>query len=171
MAKGLGWTLIILSVIAGIIMIISGVFAQYNYNKYFFSYWSLSDKSSSLDAKSLYISEFVDKINASRQGFADYDAIFLKTPDNSFDKNFGALVSLRDRLHSISQMNESDFAYQTAIQQITAQEQGEADAMLQVFSGCYYLQNYPLLWDWIGMSVGIILTLIFMVGCFLVKND
>jgi hypothetical protein len=50
MAKGLGWTLIILSVIAGIIMIISGVFAQYNYNKYFFSYWSLSDKSSSLDA-------------------------------------------------------------------------------------------------------------------------
>jgi hypothetical protein len=167
--KVLGWIMLVLAVLLFGVGIIMSVFAEYNYDKYFASYWSLADKSSTLEAKSLYIGQFVDKLNSSRQGFADYDAVFLKTPDNSFDKNFQALVSLRDRLNTISQMNESDFAYQTAIQQITSQEQGEATAMLNVFHGCYFLQSYPLLWDWYMYIVLGVLGLLGLVGWFMTQ--
>ena len=47
-------------------------------------------------------------------------------------------------------MNVASFEYQTAIQQITAQEQGEAQAMLEVFSGIWWKNNYIFLWDWIA---------------------
>ena len=171
MGKGVGFLLIGLVAVCILVGIIINVVAEYNYENYYSSYWSLADKSSTLEAKSMYVGQFVDKLNNSRLGFADYNAVFLKTPDNSFDRNFQALVSLRDRLNTISQMNESDFAYQTAIQQITAQEQGEADAMLKVFHGCYFLANYPLLWEWYMYIVLGILAIVGMIGWFMVENN
>ena len=92
------------------------------------------------------------------KGFeGDYNAIFFKTPDNSFDKNLEALQSLKTRLDEIQKMNVTSFKYQTAIQQITAQEKGEAQAMLAVFSG----KNYIFLWEWVaGLEVIICIFLI-----------
>lgn len=49
-------------------------------------------------------------------------------------------------------MDANFFQYNTAIQQITQQEQGEAIDMLSVFQGCWYKENYILLWDWIGCT-------------------
>jgi len=74
-----------------------------------------------------------------------------------------ALETLSRRLTEIQNMNPSSFEYNTAIQQITAQEQGEANAMLSEFKGCYLLNNYTLIWGWIG---GIALTI--ALGCFFV---
>jgi hypothetical protein len=60
-------------------------------------------------------------------------------------------------------MNESDFAYQTAIQQITAQEQGEAENLLIIFKGTYLLKSYPLQWNWIaGIIYTIVLIIVFI---------
>ena len=168
MAKVLGYLMLGLAIVLCCLGIVMYIIAEYNYDRYYASYWSLADKSSTLEAKSQYISQFVDKLNNSREGFADYDAVFLPTPDNSFDKNFQALVSLRDRLYTISQMNESDFAYQTAIQQITAQEQGEANAMLSVFHGTYLLRSYPLLWNWYMFIALGILCILGLIGWFLI---
>ena len=170
MAKVLGWFLLVTAIILFSVGLIMSVVAEYNYDRYYSSYWSLADKSSTLEAKSVYIGQFVDKLNNSRQGFSDYNAVFLPTPDNSFDKNFEALVSLRDRLKTISLMNESDFAYQTAIQQITAQEQGQATEMLQVFKGCYFLRSYPLLWNWYMLIVVGLIGLLGLTGWFMIKN-
>jgi hypothetical protein len=80
-----------------------------------------------------------------------YNAIFLKTPDNSFDENLIAIKTLQSRLKEISLMDVKSFEYQTAIQQITAQEQGEAQPMLQTFKQTWYLVHYPYLWNWIAV--------------------
>ena len=77
--------------------------------------------------------------------------LFFKTPDNSFDKNLEALQSLKTRLDEIQKMNVTSFEYQTAIQQITAQEQGEAQDMLEVFSGIWWKNNYLFLWEWVAV--------------------
>jgi len=171
MGKIFGVFLVTIASLLFIFGIIMSVVANYHYTKDFTAYWSLSDKSSTLEAKAMYIGQFVDKLNASRDQFADYNAVFLKTPDNSFDRNYGALITLRDRLKTISQMNESDFAYQSAMQQITAQEQGQADEMMNVFQGCYMLRSYPYLWDWfIGISI-LILTILFGAGCYMISRS
>jgi hypothetical protein len=119
------------------------------------NYWSLADKSSTLEAKKEYISKFEEALDHGyRMGkFAEYDAINLKTPDNSFSKNLSALRTLTNRLNEISKMDITSFQYNTAIEQITRQEQGEASAMLKVFSGCYTLENRPYLWGWIGALI------------------
>jgi hypothetical protein len=114
----------------------------------------------------------VNAINSNRLDFANYNACFLQTPDNSFDKNLEALVTLRERLNQIKTMDPKTFEYQTAIQQITAQEQGEAHEMLGVIYGCYERENYPMIWEWIGalnilgfILLGIFGLFIISVGC------
>jgi hypothetical protein len=94
----------------------------------------------------------------------------LKTPDNSFETNYEAVISLRDRLQDISKMNETDFAYQTAIQQITAQEQGEAQQLLTELHGCYILQSYPYLWNWYTVICTTILIMIGLAGWYMIKD-
>jgi|WetSurMetagenome_2_1015567.scaffolds.fasta_scaffold264162_2 hypothetical protein len=157
--KQIEWAVFFLGVILFALLIVQAVVANYNYEKKYLSYWELSDRSSTIIAKEQYITQFVDAINQDRGSFADYNAVFLKTPQNSFDNNLKAVTTLRDRLKDIENMNESDFAYQTAIQQITSQEQGEAGNLLKVIGGTYYLGSYPLQWSWIG---GIIYTIIFV---------
>ena len=58
-------------------------------------------------------------------------------------------------------MDTSSFQYNTAIQQITAQEQGEAHSLINTIKECYVLQNHFIVWDWAGgISVGLIILLV-----------
>lgn len=148
--------------------IIYGVTCNYRYEKEISSYWNLADKSSTITKKAEYIDKFVAAME--KQSFiGKYNAIFTKTADNSFDENFQALKTLQQRLHEISDMDVTSFQYQTAIQQITEQEQGEAYLMLNVFKGIYIKDNYFLLWNWVcGLQV--ILCLIGIIGGIAIWN-
>jgi len=143
--------LIVLTGIGGIIYLIGlSVYADYIFAKNYMYAWNLSDKASTIEAKAKYINEFVTCIESNRSEFAPYAVVFLKTPNNSFDCNLDAIKTLRDRLETIKTMKENSFEYQTAIQQITAQEQGQAHELISVFESCYILQNFPMIWAWKG---------------------
>lgn len=161
MKKGITIFFIVITSLLIILLFGVMIYADYKWNKEYNSYWSLSDKTSTLEAKEGYITQFVDKIENNRNQFAEYNAIILKVPDNNCDNNINAVKTLRDRLRSIKNMNESSFEYQTAMQQITGQEQGEAQVMMNELSGCYILKNYPLAWSWIcGILIGFLIILI-----------
>jgi hypothetical protein len=132
------------------------ILASYHYENTIGSYWALSDKASTLVQKSTYLDQYVEALERSSLAGTS-NAIFLKTPNNSFDQNMVALKSLQGRMHQIQNMDEQSFAYQTAIQQITAQEQGEAYQLTSTFEGCWYLANHPFLWQWIDAIVWITL--------------
>lgn len=146
--KIFGFILIFVGLIISIAVIINLTLADYNYEKDYGSYWELADRSSTLTAKEEYITQYVNELSEHKNDFSDYNAVFLKTPQNSFEYNFKAIVTLRDRLVVIQSMNETSFEYQTAIQQITGQEQGEAQNMISVIEGCYVLENYSMAWLW-----------------------
>jgi hypothetical protein len=126
------------------------VFSYYTYERYYSNLWELADKSSTIKAKQEYIASFVSSLETGyKEGrFAPYNAVFLETPNNSFEMNLKALKSLAGRLSEIQEMDPQSFQYNTAIQQITGQEQGEAHRMMEVFKGCYDLRNYPAVWEW-----------------------
>ena len=124
------------------------IIRHYEYQK-IESFWELADKSSTIPEKSKYITKFVEVLEK-QELEGSYNALFLKTPTNSFDKNLAALKSLQERLIEIQTMDVRSFEYQTAIQQITGQEQGEANEMLGELQGAWMLKNYFLLWDWVG---------------------
>ena len=151
-----------LSVITG--QIVRAVSLGYHYKKEITYHWSLANKNSTILAKEQHIARFVSAIESNRNKFADHNAIWLKTPDNCFSNNLVALKILAKRLHTISKMDESSFAYQTAIQQITKQEQGQAHGILGVFDGCYNLENAPFIWCWIGALVTIFALFVIVVG-------
>jgi hypothetical protein len=140
-------------------LVVMNIIASYQYNKQIYSYWSLADKTSTLSAKSQYIDQMVTALT---QAHLDgrYDAIVLKTPDNSFDKNFGALKTLQLRLHDIQSIDPNSFAYQQAINQITAQEQGQAQDMLANFSDVWTLVHYPYLWGWFNIISWLIIAVL-----------
>ena len=149
-----------------VVMIFFATIGNYHYERDYESYWNLAEKASTIQQKAVYMDKFVAGFKG--KGFeGDYNAVFFKTPDNSFDKNLEALQSLKTRLDEIQKMNVASFEYQTAIQQITAQEQGEAQAMLDVFSGIWWKNNYLFLWDWVaGLEV---IFCIFLIGFGLVR--
>lgn len=124
---------------------------DYRYDRQFAYTWNLADKSSTLEAKAEYVTKFVETIETNRQFFADYNAVWLGTPDNSFEQNLTALKTLRTRLNEIKGMDPNSFQYQAAIQQITGQEQGEAWHMLGTLRGCWILENHPFAWKWIAI--------------------
>ena len=170
--KVLGFVLLAFVLVVGIGDIANGIYGNYQYTRDFESYWQLADKASTIPQKSEYIDKFVSAIESG--GFAGkYNALFMNTPDNSFDKNLEALKSLQGRLHEIEKMDITSFQYQTAIQQITAQEQGEAKNMLDVFSGIWWKEHHFWLWDWIAFCqiTGIILLGIFTVMILITSCD
>lgn len=171
MKKLIGLVLTLGALTFGVLMIIMAFRASYQYEQDYSSYWSLADKASTISQKSEYIDKFVVALeNSGLQG--TNDALIWKTNNNAFDTNFQALKSLQSRLHEIKGMDESSFAYQTAIQQITAQEQGEASDMLNVFSGCWYKVHYYWLWNpWLVIGVIIMGTLLVLtVGLWLLVS-
>jgi hypothetical protein len=155
---------IILTVLFSVVLILditNGILGSYQYEKNIQSYWNLADKASTIPQKSEYINKFVVALEESRfEG--KYNAIFLETPDNSFDLNLEALKTLQQRLKEIETMDVTSFEYQTAMQQITGQEQGEAYNMLKIFKGIWWKENHFLLWNWI-CAVNIILSIIFII--------
>ena len=164
--KQLGAVLTILAVAVFLYGVGCRIYGDYQYEKNIASSWKLADKASTIEQKSKYVDKFVTALEESGlEGL--HDAVFLTTPDNSFDKNLEALKSLQARLHEIKTMDVTSFEYQTAIQQITAQEQGEALRMLAVFEQVWWKENYFFLWSWIaGLSfVGVLV--MFILGLFL----
>jgi hypothetical protein len=154
--KSAGWLGVSLSVVLIVSAIIAEVLADYEYENKIGSYWSLADKASTLQAKSEYLDKFSAAIEA--EHLSGYNAIFLKTPDNSVEQNLAVLHTLQNRMKEIKGMDVTSFAYQQAIQQITAQEQGEAGKLLDVIEGSWYLQNHVFLWDWIdGIKWGVLI--------------
>ena len=151
--KTIGYLLLVAGVIMLTLQIRSSILSRYTYEKQFSNLWELADKSSTIPAKQQYITQFLNALKAGETNgvFADYNATWLKTPNNSFATNVKAIQTLSDRLTQIQDMDPASFQYNTAIQQITAQEQGEAHKMLLVFEGCYDRENYPLIWGWIGI--------------------
>lgn len=140
------------TVLAGFLLLIGEIalmiISNYHYEREIGSYWNLAEKASTIEQKGIYIKSFVNAFKD--KGLSgDYNALFMYTPDNSFDKNYEALLSLSVRLDDIQKMSITSFEYQTAIQQITQQEQGEAHNMLDVLSGVWLKQHYILVWDWI----------------------
>jgi len=148
--------------------IIFGIIGSYRLENEVMSYWNLSDKSSTLIKKTENIDKFIQVLqNCNFEG--KHNAIFLKTPNNSFDSNFEALQSLQQRLHEIKDMNVSSFEYQITIQQITGQEQGEACEMLSVFKGIWWKENYILLWNWIAL-VQVIISVVIIAAGFIIYD-
>lgn len=162
-------TLGIILTIASIILLIAdgitGVLGHYQYSKKYESYWDLAVKASSIEKKIEGIDKFVAALEQSDLN-GNYDAIFLETPNNSFDENFAALKSLQIRLHEIQSMDIKSFEYQTALQQITQQEQNESGAMLSIFSGIWWKQNHFMLWDWICIVQVVVLFGLLLLGAF-----
>lgn len=146
--KKIGIFLIVVGSILLISLFTFAVIGSYQLKKEITSYWYLANKYSTAAKKLEYIDLFVQKLeNSNLKG--KYDAIILKTPDNSFDLNLEALKSLQIRLHEIKNMNVSSFEYQTAMHQITEQER-EATSMISELKGVWLKENYPLLWGWIA---------------------
>lgn len=169
MKKFIGFFLMILAFILFVLQIMAYFYARYSYENEIFSYWKLADKSSTLDAKSKYVKEFIDTLKKTKH--SDYAVIIFKTPDLNFDNNLQALQTLSDRLESIKNMDEKSFEYQAAIQQITSQEQGEADQMLQVFRDCYLIENFIFCYDWICILVLILCAAIMFWGFFILATS
>jgi hypothetical protein len=159
--KFMGWSLAGLTSALLVWGITAEVLADYEYSNSIESYWKLSEKASSLEVKTDYLNKFVAAVES--QHLSGNDALFLRTPDNSVEQNMIALHSLQSRMNEIRGMDVQSFAYQQAIQQITAQEQGEAEHLLGVIEGRWYLEHHILLWDWID-AVKIVLLL--LVGAF-----
>lgn len=141
----------------GIILIILGsvfaltrggmrLYANWEYENSVENYWVLADRASTISQKAEYIDYFANELRKSNLNGINANLIW-KTKATSFDENFKALTSLRDRLNAISGMDENSLAYQTALQQITSQEQGEAKSMLDNFEECWTRVNYYTLWN------------------------
>jgi hypothetical protein len=138
--------LVVVGLVFGIIGGISEFRADYAYDNSIGSFWDLSEKASTLQQKSEYLDQYVQAIETAR--FAPNDAVIFPTPNNSYQQNMVALKSLQGRMHQIAGVDERSFAYQTAIQQITAQEQGEGDALTDTLKSCWFLENHSVLWGW-----------------------
>jgi hypothetical protein len=159
----------LLAVVSAIVLISRGIYVSYRYSNDVTSYWSLADKASTIEQKAHYINIFVEKLESVGLD-GKHSRIIFKTPDNSFDNNLFALKSFQMRLHEIMGMDIKSFEYQTALQQITGQEQGEAGEMLSVFRSTYMLHNYPMMWGWF-LGIWIFITLCGMFISFAVWVD
>lgn len=168
MKKGIA--LIIIGVLLFGIHLILVTMSAYKYENKYSSYWILADKSSTIDAKSKYINMFIDTLDHGNfyKEFSDNASLFLKTPSTSFDNNLQALKTLGTRLDEISKMDVKSFEYNTAIQQITAQEQGEAAPMLAVFKNCWIIKNYIWAYTWINTSLLCIYFIMCVSGIFII---
>lgn len=149
---------------------IFGSYAHYKYANEIGCNWELSEKAATIPQKSEYIDKFVASLEKCNLD-GTHDAIFYPNDGNSFTANMKALKSLQSRLHDISKIDENSFAYQTAMQQITAQEQGEAQELLDVLYSCWQKDNYYTLWNWmIFVSFLIIQILTILIGLIIIND-
>lgn len=116
--------------------------------------WVLADRSSTIEDKSKYIDLFDQDLQKANL-MGTYANLFANNPTTEFYPNYLALVTLKNRLKEIQQMNPNSFEYQTALHQITEQEQGQASNMLQVFYDCWMRVNHYTYWSplWVFFCV------------------
>lgn len=162
MRKWIKWTIgiEIVSFVFLAVFSVSGCYTDYVYERDYLCHWNLADKSSTIVAKKQHMENFYNALNKS-EIFASHNALIFKTDDNSYVKNMDALKTLVNRLTEIEEMSPSSFEYNTAIQQITTQEEGEADSMLSTISGCWFLENHLLFW--LPIRIATIATLLMMI--------
>lgn len=165
-----GSIIILLAVALGIFGIFSLINANWHYQNDYQNYWDLADKASTISQKSDYMDKFVNALQESGLQGSNANLIW-QTQNSAFDQNFIALKSLQTRLQEIKTLDPNSFAYQTAIQQITAQEQGQADDMLSVFESCWYKTHYPFLWNLYGFLFVAGIILLGIVGGFIIAMD
>ncbi len=161
-----GFFIFVLCLLIGLLAVLSGfkIYYSYDYENRIQGYWELADKSSTISQKAEYINKFVEVIGKEKLE-GSYGALIFKKIGNSFDNNFKALKSLQGRLNIIKNLDENSFAYQSAIQQITAQEQGEANNMLSVIENCWYINNHFMFYGDIFFIVFLLL-----VGCIFISG-
>jgi hypothetical protein len=145
--SGLGVLLFLISPIFLAVHIVQEVHTNYIYDKTIQSYWDLGVKASTLEQKAAYINDFVEALDAAQ--LHGNDAVVFPTPNNSAEQNMVALKSLQSRMREIQHMDVTSFQYQQAMLQITAQEQGEAQSMLDTLKGVWYKSNHFFLWRWV----------------------
>jgi maltodextrin utilization protein YvdJ len=150
---------------------IRGSAIKNEYTQSYEKHWQLADKSSTLDVKKAKIGQFVASIEENRGDFADHSAVFFKNDGNSLTANLEALKTLLERLTQIEGMDPKSFEYNTAIQQITQQEQGEAHAMLRVIEWCWGLENHFFFYSALNIVVMIGLVLVFIVTIGIALTD
>ena len=161
--RALGGFMLGLSIILTGVYITYCVYANFNWENNVYSNWTLSDKSSTLQAKSDYMDKFVLALQSNN--LADNSALIWKTADTDCQKNVDAVKTLRDRLTQIKGMDETSFQYQQAIQQITAQEQGQADGMIATLHSCYQKTHYYLIYNpWLFSLTILSLTIMMFFG-------
>lgn len=140
------------------------IYIEYQYNQTIASSWDLADRASTIAQKAEYINKFVDALRGTNLSGTN-SRLWLQTPATSFDENMKALKSLQSRLKDITAMDENSFAYQTAIQQITAQEQGQAHDLLYNLQECWERANYYTFWNpLISLSFGAIQLILIGLG-------
>jgi hypothetical protein len=135
---------------------------RYQFENQIGCYWELADRSSTLAEKSKYIDQYINALKECKH--SEYNAIIYKTKQNSFEYNLKALQSLSDRLNKIKDLDENSFAYQSAIQQITAQEQGEANRMNEVFISCYFQSNAWICYNAYAILLGLFAFILLIAG-------
>jgi len=157
-----GISLFVLSLVWFGIIIGKNINGDYQYEKQYGAYWSMSYKVSTIPEKAKYIDMFVDKLE--RSPFKnDYDAVRYKTMNNSFNYNFEALKTLQKRLHDIEKMDITSLQYQMSIAQITAQEQ-DTKKIVGVIEGIWWKNNHFCYWGWMETINILLMCFTFIVG-------
>lgn len=165
-----GPTITLVICIAWLIFSVSmAIHTNYTYTRDIENEWVLADRSSTIEAKTTHIDNFVAALEQSEMN-GMYNAVFLTKPENSFDANMEALKSLQARLHEIAGMDPNSFQYNTALHQITEQEQGQAAGMISTFESIYWKNNAIYLWNWIG-AICIVLPMVVCAFCVTILLD
>lgn len=150
----------------GLLLMVMYILADHQFERQYAYLWDAALKSSTVSAKQQLLVQFRDTLQAGAEkgDFAQNNALFLKTPDDSFETNMAALGNLIEWLAESQKMSPASFEYHATIQQIAAQERNVAIAVLPVLRGCYYRNNWPMVWGGRGILVLFICVFSAMVG-------
>lgn len=134
-------------------------------------YWDVADKSATIEKKSEYVDKFVGSIEKLKLNEGN-SAVVFKSYSNYMPNNYDAIKSLQKRLHEVKDMDPKSFQYQTAMQQLTGQEWGEAHDLINQFE--YKWNNtYSFFVRGVGGLVGAVIWL-FLLGismiCFVIPE-
>ncbi len=103
-------------------LIYTNITISYEFNQRIGSYFELADQSSNAKQKSFYFDKFVNALQKYNLNVGKQAIYFSDAPKNDMSYKFDVTLSLQDRLHVLSLMDEKDMAYQQGMQQITMQE-------------------------------------------------
>lgn len=168
--KKAGILLLLFGIVFSISRVVMRVSINFEYANKIGCNWDLSERASTIKQKSEYMDKFVKALEKCNLDGIN-DAIFYPTPESDFSENLKAVKSLQQRLLDISSMDENSLAYQTALQQITAQEQGEAHQMTSTLWECWEQKYYYTYWNGLVVTGFILLQFLLIVMGFTIAFD